>query len=729
MRSNHLKLISRKQSPSTREWVGGRVRMPIEVDEGGGVFPDLLLWIDGSDGSIITGQAVAPEDPEPNLGTLLAESLRSPGAGSPRKPTSLRVASPALVREIRAVIGDSIPVRLEPTPEIDDAARSFMESLRPDLADPEQGLVPEKSMEGLLRASRVLAVVRPWRAIDACLLRVDIPAYDVKAACLSFINPDNDDKGGFLLFPSREACFSFGESLPEGELDPDRDFDFGTSWMGITFVDRDEVPPALPDDARAHGWDFEEIKYLPLVQKVGRDGSPVPLSERDVQVIVSCAAAVSALAVRDGHRFAGRRAGPIDPILTSMADSDGTRVFLSGPYDEYDLPDPSQWGDIDEGPALQWMPGDGFGCPVGAAAKPRKFQPSVSKNGPCPCGSGQKYKKCCLEKDHAEAERETVHERDRRLVDAIHAFAFSTFGVDWIDMTQELEDAEEILELAVPWSAYVAPVDDRPLVDWFLESGNAPDPVDCRWLEAQQASWFSVWEVRAVEPGRSLRLWDPLSEVEHHVTETSASQSLRKGMRIMARIVAFDGEGFLCGIHPRALLPLAGDEVVAGMRKRLRRKSAVPIERLREYRHARALFRKWDEAVFDADARAKRGPVIRTPGGRDILARELLEQLERGDATSLGFLHSDEEDDNGGVGIDLDDAQAAVRSWKRQHYAGWPDVPVPALGNQTPRAAMKTPEGRRRVAALIEEMELMESRDDPEVAYDFGELRRALGLE
>lgn len=29
----------------------------------------------------------------------------------------------------------------------------------------------------------------------------------------------------------------------------------------------------------------------------------------------------------------------------------------------------------------------------------RRTQPKIGRNQPCPCGSGKKYKKCCLEKE------------------------------------------------------------------------------------------------------------------------------------------------------------------------------------------------------------------------------------------------------------------------------------------------------------------------------------------
>ena len=36
----------------------------------------------------------------------------------------------------------------------------------------------------------------------------------------------------------------------------------------------------------------------------------------------------------------------------------------------------------------------------------------VSRNDPCPCGSGRKYKKCCLREDARRAAPDPQHERD-----------------------------------------------------------------------------------------------------------------------------------------------------------------------------------------------------------------------------------------------------------------------------------------------------------------------------
>lgn len=70
----------------------------------------------------------------------------------------------------------------------------------------------------------------------------------------------------------------------------------------------------------------------------------------------------------------------------------------------------------------------------------------------------------------------------------------------------------------------------------------------------------------------------------------------------------------------------------------------------------------------------------------------------------------------------------AVAQLVAAHYDTWPDQPLPALAGRTPREAVTTAKGRRQVDALLREMEHRTSRSDMAELYDFGRLRRALGL-
>ena len=74
------------------------------------------------------------------------------------------------------------------------------------------------------------------------------------------------------------------------------------------------------------------------------------------------------------------------------------------------------------------------------------------------------------------------------------------------------------------------------------------------------------------------------------------------------------------------------------------------------------------------------------------------------------------------------DLLEAKKQFLAAHYAGWSDRPLPALDGRTPRDAAKDAAGRARVSRLLKEMEIRGNAGSPEVDFDFGTLRRELGL-
>ena len=74
------------------------------------------------------------------------------------------------------------------------------------------------------------------------------------------------------------------------------------------------------------------------------------------------------------------------------------------------------------------------------------------------------------------------------------------------------------------------------------------------------------------------------------------------------------------------------------------------------------------------------------------------------------------------------EAQQLVREVKARHYASWVDEPLPALQGRTPRDAVRSAEGRRRVDVLVKEIERLESRLPEAERFDVRGLREALGL-
>jgi hypothetical protein len=70
---------------------------------------------------------------------------------------------------------------------------------------------------------------------------------------------------------------------------------------------------------------------------------------------------------------------------------------------------------------------------------------------------------------------------------------------------------------------------------------------------------------------------------------------------------------------------------------------------------------------------------------------------------------------------------AAAQAMIHDHYMGWIDEAIPALGGRTPREAVRTPDGRRKVEDLIRSFEGPGGM--PGLTVPRAEMRRALGLD
>jgi hypothetical protein len=357
------------------------------------------------------------------------------------------------------------------------------------------------------------------------------------------------------------------------------------------------------------------------------------------------------------------------------------------------------------------------------------------------------------------------------------------------------------------------------VAQWFLESHSGLlSKADIAWLNAQRAAWLSVWEVLDVEPGRSLTLRDLLTNETRVVWETQTSLSLVKRDAVLGRVVDHKGTSVLCGLHPGPLPPSDAAAVAEQMRSRLRRKGAVPVERMREEPVGRYLIGRWERALREAHKRLSRPPVLQNTDGDPLLItvdhfafaptdmteirrrlaaakevtnppeaadpepayvlnrpgnpmhrgwentitgratlsgaafrletnsvqradsmRELLESLLGGLIHHRAREHSDPAAplwfaDGGAKALSTphghsEEVDRVILDWKTQEYVDWADTPLPALRGLTPREVAHTKSGRQIVDVLLKENENLEARLPEGQRFDFGRIRRDLGLE
>lgn len=460
----------------------------------------------------------------------------------------------------------------------------------------------------------------------------------------------------------------------------------------------------------------------------------------------------------------------------------------------------------------------------------------IGRNAPCPCGSGKKYKKCCLGKQTVPSQTlyyRRLSEAHDRLVDRLLLYAHRTFGEEavnvamnefllWPDPEDEID--EDILErigpLFWPWFLFnweYDPLDaglelsgpeGRTVAELYAEErSNRLAPLECKLIEHVNRKPYSFWEVLRVDKGKGMLLKDVLRGNPIEVQERSGSEYVEPGDLLYGRAVSVDRVGMILGLGPTIIPPGRKPDIIQ-LRKHLRRGlSSITDDTLHEWVvEIRELYFHIDHALHslpqlcntDGDpmefhrliyevsstkeafeklcdlcvtmepeelsADAKRdnsGRIIRveipwdrlghkrssgmsnTVLGRiliegrrltaevnsaeraETLRREIDARLGAGahfkvdeirdvdsimkehEAGAVAKKHSTEHDDL----MRHPQVQEQLTGMIRKHWEGWVDEKIPVLGEKSPREAVKSPDGREAVEALLRDAERDRGQD------------------
>ncbi len=190
----------------------------------------------------------------------------------------------------------------------------------------------------------------------------------------------------------------------------------------------------------------------------------------------------------------------------------------------------------------------------------------VGRNDPCPCGSGKKYKKCCLLKQSAAPVASRPSGPESRLRERLDSFierslprteihrAMREYFGERMDLDERtLEFHPETVD--AEWPAFL----DWLLYDFRLSGGQTPLakfladrghslPADERAiLEEWQDSAIGLLEVADMDPGKSLTLRDVFTGETFQTQEVRGSLSAARWDLLSNRIIRVRGERQLAG--------------------------------------------------------------------------------------------------------------------------------------------------------------------------------------
>jgi len=204
----------------------------------------------------------------------------------------------------------------------------------------------------------------------------------------------------------------------------------------------------------------------------------------------------------------------------------------------------------------------------------------IGRNDICPCGSGKKYKKCCLANEEAAAgTRREERSAAPRVLDWLHthyreelqqAVENDFFGLDNEELERLMELGPEyhnMIDMNIgEWSLTEAQImvgkKLTPVRTLVLGPGGPLLPAPARqWMQHLVERPMSLYEVRRSEPGSGLELADMLrpDEPPVWVEERTASRSLVRWDVIGARLMRRDEGWILSGALYPYTRPLAAE--------------------------------------------------------------------------------------------------------------------------------------------------------------------------
>ena len=202
------------------------------------------------------------------------------------------------------------------------------------------------------------------------------------------------------------------------------------------------------------------------------------------------------------------------------------------------------------------------------------------RNDPCPCGSGKKYKHCCLQVQETSQTEDflwhQIHHVIKGLPEKLLKFSVKHFEPEalleaWGDFTLWSEEEFDLhtphMRLFMPWFFYnwhpefsgidENTQDERTTAQAFLDKyGKQLEPLLKRYIEQCCVTPFSFYDIVTVRPGDGFVLRDILTDAECYVTEHSGSMHAQAGQIVFGKLVKVDHVAILEASAPIFFPPI-----------------------------------------------------------------------------------------------------------------------------------------------------------------------------
>ena len=317
----------------------------------------------------------------------------------------------------------------------------------------------------------------------------------------------------------------------------------------------------------------------------------------------------------------------------------------------------------------------------------------LGRNDPCPCGSGKKYKQCCLNAERSPAAAPAAAPADikwhrlRGLLagfskNMVH-FTFTTYGPHavheaWDEFMGGYDDVpfdpqSSFMQLFLPWFYHFWSPDPPdtsvadtalyhviPTAAYLAANGGRLDPLLRRYLESLLVNPLTYFEVVTSIPGRGMTLRDIMTNEQHAVSERGISQGVRPGDLLIGQVGSVDGLTLLEASNAFVIPPLEKVPIIDLRALIASAEGKITRESLRDYDlEMLALFHDIADRVFDPPL-----PKLQNTDGDPIAPHKLIFDLDMSPQATLDALRHltlDETDDELLEGATRDAAGRLIR--------------------------------------------------------------------
>lgn len=202
----------------------------------------------------------------------------------------------------------------------------------------------------------------------------------------------------------------------------------------------------------------------------------------------------------------------------------------------------------------------------------------ISRNDLCPCGSGKKYKKCCMSADESASPEfiwRKIRQAEADLLIPLIEYAVDRFGNEilqyasdmfWVEeefaqYASDLPDMKFVFSLwavfncdvmdfieETEWALEILKLEEVSIARLYLEEHDEKlNPFQRRYIQEIISRPYSFFQVMDVSAGKTLTLRDLFLNQTHVVIEKQASRPEIKGAILFTRVISMDGVSVMTG--------------------------------------------------------------------------------------------------------------------------------------------------------------------------------------